>query len=171
MSDTANIGPVRKVLSSGLLAFGCLCIFFLDRVDIVMNASTSLEDPAYLMLDHPMFLRRGAVVAADMPEALRARYDGFHYVKVIRGLPGQEITLDEAGNPCIDGFECFPLLPKDGQPILPAIRPGVIPPDHYAVFGTSPDSLDSRYAAIGLIHKDDLIGRGIAVPWAPDWRK
>lgn len=171
MSGTPKIGIVRKCLSWCLLGFGCACIFFLDRVDIVMNASTSLEDPAYLMLEHPVFLRRGAVVAADMPDALRASYDGFHYVKVIRGLPGQEITLDQSGNPCIDGFECFPLFPKDGRPILPAIKPGMIPPDHYAVFGTSADSLDSRYAAIGLVHKDDLVGRGIALPWAPDWRK
>ena len=171
MSCATKIGPMRRVFGWCLLVFGGLCIFLLDRVDIVMNASTSLEDPAYLMLEHPVVLTKGAVIAAKMPDPLKAKYDGFHYVKVIRGLPGDEVTLDGAGNPCIEDFECFPLFRENGEPIAPAIKPGVIPADHFAVFGTSADSLDSRYDAIGLVHKDDLIGRGIALPWVPDWRK
>ncbi len=171
MKGAPKVRLLRKTLGWCLLAFGCLSIFFLDRVDIVMNASTSLEDPAYLMLEHPVALTKGAVIAAEMPEPLKAKFDGFQYVKVIRGLPGDEITLDGAGNPCINAFECFPLSRENGEPISPAIKPGVIPANHFAVFGTSDDSLDSRYAAIGLVHKDELIGRGIALPWVPDWRK
>lgn len=171
MSTRPQIGMVRRVLSWMLLTFGCLCIFCLDRVDIVMNASDSLEDPAFLMLEHPILLHKGAVVSARMPEPLRANFAEYHFVKMIGGMPGDTITYDPEGNPCVDDYACFPLYQQNGTPILPAIAAGVIPDDHYALFGTADKSLDSRYATIGLIHKDQLLGRGIAVPWAPDWRQ
>ncbi|WP_342075152.1 S26 family signal peptidase [Yoonia sp. SS1-5] len=170
MSAPHDIGLVRRIASWILLTFGCLCIYFLDHVDIVMNASDSLDEPAFLMLDTPILLHKGAVVSAQMPEPLQVKFSGYHFVKLIGGMPGDEITYDDQGNPCIDDDECFPLFEKDGAPILPAIAPGVIPEDHYALFGTADKSLDSRYATIGLIHADQLLGRGIAVLWAPDWR-
>mgnify|MGYP001796838768 CR=1 FL=1 len=170
MTNVRKITLVRKLLSSALLVCGCLCLFFLDRVDIVMNASKSLEAPAFLMLEHPVLLRRGAVISTNMPAPLRSKFEGLHYVKVIRGLPGERITMNGDGDPCIEDNECFPLLYAEGKAIAPSVRPGVIPEDHYAVFGSSADSVDSRYAAIGLIHRNAIIGRGVAVSWMPDWR-
>lgn len=169
MKPVQQITLPRKLLGWLLLTFGCLCIFFLDRTDIVMNASNSLEEPAYLMLEHPVLLSRGTVISAAMPEVLKAKFGDLHYVKRIGGLPGDEITLDAAGTPCI-GDHCYPPFLKDGQPIAPVMTAGVIPDDHYAVFGTSADSLDSRYAVIGLIHRDQLLGRGWAMPFMSDWR-
>lgn len=172
MSDVKKIGWVRKTFGAVLFGFGCCCLLVLDQVDIVMNASESLDEPAFLLIEHPVFLGKHAVVAAKMPDVLQPKFgDENLYVKRIGGIPGDVITLDHLGNPCIADFECFPLQIKNGKPISSAIPPGVIPADHFAVFGTSEDSLDSRYEAIGLIHKDDLVGRGVAVPWATDWRK
>jgi hypothetical protein len=163
-------GP-RKLLSGGLLTFGCLTLFMLDQTDIVMNASHSLDEPAYLMLEHPILLGHGTVVSAQMPDVLQAKFEGLHFVKRIGGLPGEEITRDEDGAPCVVGYACYPGLLENGIPIAPLLKPGIIPEGHYAVFGTSKDSLDSRYAVIGFISKDRLLGRGWPIPFMPDWRK
>lgn len=163
------IGPVRKVASYGLLAFGISCIFVLDQTDVVMNASRSLDEPAYLMLEHPFWLSRGTVVSAEMPEVLAAKFGDMHFVKRIGGLPGDVIWLDDAGTPCIEE-KCFPVFERNGLPVSSPIKPGVIPQGHYAVFGTSDDSLDSRYAVIGLIAEDELLGRGWPIMFASDWR-
>lgn len=171
VSDKPKIGLLRKCLSYGLLGFGVCCILVLDQVDIVMNGSDSLEEPAFLMIEHPVLLRHGALVSAKMPDAIAANFPDMHFVKRIGGLPGETITLDAEGNPCINGHECFPLFRENGRPISPGIKPGVIPDKYYAVFGTSANSLDSRYSAIGLVHEDDLLGRGVAVSFAPDWRQ
>ena len=90
----------RKTFSYGLIGIGCFSILVLDRTDIVMNATHSLHEPAFLMVDTPILLTRGSVVASEMPEVLK------------------ETALIEAG---------------------------FIPEGHYALFGTEPDSLDSRY--------------------------
>jgi type IV secretory pathway protease TraF len=173
MTDTATkpqIGIVRKVFGYALLGFGITCIMVLDQVDIVMNASHSLEEPAYLMVEHPVLLSHGTLVSATMPDALQASFGDYQFVKRIGGLPGDVITLNADGNPCIND-QCYPPFLKNDAPISPLIAPGVIPDQHYALFGTSHDSLDSRYQVIGLISEDQLIGRGWPMPFIADWRE
>jgi len=41
---------------------------------------------------------------------------------------------------------------------LEPIQPTVIPPGHYYVQGTSPDSFDSRYRSSGLVRAEQVIG-------------
>lgn len=168
--DKPRIGVARKIFGCALLAFGCSCLVVMDQVDIVMNASHSLDEPAYVMLEHPVLLTHGALVSAQMPDILQARFGDFHFVKRIGGLPGDVITLDGDGSPCVNNV-CYPPFIKDDAPISAPIAPGLIPEDHYALFGTSHDSLDSRYAVIGLITKDDLVGRGWPMPFMADWRE
>lgn len=159
----------RRLVGYGLIGFGCACILVLDRTDIVMNATHSLDEPAYLVVDTPIFLAEGALVAAEMPEVLADRFGEHLFVKRLGGLPGDLITLDEAGAPCVNGI-CYPIATKDGQPIGTPIRAGAIPEGHYALFGTAPESLDSRYMAIGLFSEEELRGRGWPLPFMPDWR-
>ena len=45
----------------------------------------------------------------------------------------------------------------DRRPLEP-IAPTVIPPGHYYVQGTSPDSFDSRYRASGLVRAEQVLG-------------
>ena len=160
----------RRAFGYGTLCFGIGCIFVLDQFNIIMNASKSLDEPAFIVFEHPIWLRRGAVVAAQMPPVLQEKFGEYQYVKRIGGLPGDEITLDADGNPCVAN-QCYPLWTKDGDPVAPVIATGVIPEGHYALFGTSADSLDSRYGVIGLIAADQLIGRGWPLPMMADFRE
>ena len=50
----------------------------------------------------------------------------------------------------------------DGHPLEP-IAATRIPPGHYFVSGTSPDSFDSRYRASGLVRAEQILGR--VEPW------
>ncbi|WP_299751888.1 S26 family signal peptidase [uncultured Tateyamaria sp.] len=169
-SSRPKIGRARKAFGVGTLFFGISCLFVLNQFDIVLNASRSLEEPAYLMYERPVLLSYGVVVSAQMPDVLHSHFGEYQFVKRIGGMPGDEITLDADGNPCVNDI-CYPLWVKDDAPIAPVVTAGIIPPDHYAVFGTAPDSLDSRYDIIGLISKDRLIGRGWPLPFMADWRE
>ena len=55
---------------------------------------------------------------------------------------------------------------RDGRP-LERIAPGVIPPDRYFVFAEHADSHDSRYAEVGLVPRDRILGRAMALPDIP----
>ena len=44
---------------------------------------------------------------------------------------------------------------------------GVIPPDHYYVHADHVDSHDSRYAEIGLVPRERIRGRALALPDIP----
>lgn len=169
LRQTPTISRARKAFGYGTLMFGVGCIFVLDQFDIVMNASRSLEEPAYFMFERPVFLTYGAVVSARMPEVLQSRFGDYQFVKRIGGMPGDAITLDADGNPCVNGH-CYPAWSRNGVPISPPITPGIIPEGHYALFGTSEDSLDSRYAVIGLIPEHDLLGRGWPMSFMSDYR-
>jgi len=168
-TDEKRPSFLRKFFGFSLIGFGCFSILVLDRTDIVMNATHSLKEPAFLMVDTPILLSRGSVVSSEMPDVLKATYGDFRFVKRIGGMPGDEIVMNASGVPCILEA-CFPPFLKDGEPVGALIKPGVIPDGHYALFGTEPDSLDSRYAAIGFIAHDELVGRGWPLPMMPDWR-
>lgn len=162
---------MNRCLKRGLglfaVMFGCSAMFTLHKADLVLNATDSMIDDAYLVYEWPLVLRRGAVVSSDMPSVLAPKFGDFQFVKVIRGVPGDTIVVDEDGTVCVAGYCADPVL-KDGKPWGPAISSGVIPADHYAVFGTSEDSLDSRYDVIGLIPAKTIRGTGFAIPF-PKW--
>ena len=54
----------------------------------------------------------------------------------------------------------------DGRP-LEAIAPGTIPPGHFYLHADHADSHDSRYAEIGLVPRERILGRAIAMPNLP----
>lgn len=158
---------LRRGLGVFCVAFGCSAMFTLHKADVVINATDSLSDNAYLIYDWPLVLRRGVVISADMPRVLAVKFGEFQYVKVIRGVPGDAIVVAEDGTVCVADYCAEPLM-RDGKAWAPSISGGIIPPDHYAVFGTSPESLDSRYGVIGLISVSTIQGAGFAIPF-PDW--
>jgi len=149
------------------IAFGGSALFTLAKADIILNATDSLRSNAFVVYDWPLVLRRGAVIAADMPPVLADDFGEHAYVKVIRGLPGDEIVVLDDGVTCVAGY-CAPPLIKDGAAWAPAIAPMVIPEGKYAVFGTSENSLDSRYDVIGLIPEETIHAAGFSVPF-PQW--
>lgn len=158
---------LRKLFGLSLIAFGFGTFFVMDQATLVFNVSESMPENAYLMFERPSMVRRGAVTAFDMPPVLEDKFKDALYVKVVVGLPGDVIRKDEAGSPCING-KCFPLQVIEGGLFADAIPEGRIPPEHYAVFGTADDSLDSRYKMIGLMPAAAFRGTGFAIP-LPHW--
>ena len=90
------------------------------------------------------------------------------YLKTVRGLPGAVVTVDVDRTVRIDGAPVARAKSRalDGRP-LQAIRPGVIPEGHYYVHAGHRDSHDSRYAEIGLVPRDRILGRAVALPDIP----
>jgi len=87
---------------------------------------------------------------------------GTTFVKILAGVPGDVVRAVDEGcikyrvNRTIIG--CAKPRTHDGKVLL--LGPvGEIPRGRYAVRGTHPDSLDSRYAAVGWIRRGQIIGR------------
>jgi conjugal transfer pilin signal peptidase TrbI len=86
-------------------------------------------------------------------------YTGKRLLKVAKGCPGDRIERVER-IVYINGWyagEAVPAL-EDGT-IMPVVESGVVPPDHYYVWASHPESFDSRYQVFGFVHKDHVIGR------------
>ncbi len=90
------------------------------------------------------------------------------YLKTVRGLPGDVVTVDDDRTVRLDGAPVARAKSHalDGRP-LEAIRPSLIPEGHYYVHGDHADSHDSRYAEIGLVPRERILGRAIAMPDLP----
>ena len=148
-----------------LAAFAVLAGLFLFAASRVhVNASWSDDAWGYVLL--PMGEPRvGDVVIFDPPEALGAPAP---YLKRVLGMPGDSVSVDSEGFVSIGGraagrAKAFAL---DGRP-LDAVEPGVIPPGRYYLHGDHVDSHDSRYAEIGLVPRDRILGRALALPDLP----
>ncbi|MEP2780815.1 MAG: S26 family signal peptidase [Pseudoruegeria sp.] len=159
----------RKIFGGVLVGLGLTAIYVLDRATIIFNVTTSLPENAFVVFDPPVPLVRGSIMAFQQPEALEDLFGDGLFVKRLVGKPGDEIIHREDGTPCIKN-NCFPLETDSDGPRLKGLDAGVIPQDHFAVFGDSHDSLDSRYAMIGLVRRESLIGSGFAIP-LPHWKE
>ncbi len=85
-------------------------------------------------------------------------------VKIVKGIAGDVITIANRFVLLNDEI-IFYAKPhaRDGRP-LTIIAEQTIPPDYYFLIGTHRDSYDSRYAEIGLIHKDKISARVWPLP-------
>ena len=84
-----------------------------------------------------------------------------YYIKRIIGLPGETIQIDDEGNIYIDGEvlqEHYGLerIQNPGS----AREPITLGEDEYFVLGDNRNnSEDSRFTQVGVIHRDDIVGR------------
>ena len=147
---------------AGFVVVAGLFLVLMSRVHV--NASWSDDAWGYLLL--PLGSpQRGDVVIFDPPDALGAAAP---YLKTVRGLPGTVVGVDEKVWVSLDGervgrAKAFAL---DGRPLVP-IAPARIPPGHYYLHAGHPDSHDSRYAEIGLVPRERILGRAVALPDLP----
>ena len=129
-----------------------------------VNASWSDDAWGYLVLPlaEPAI---GDTVLFEPPDSVGSRVP---YLKTVRGLPGVVVTVDADRIVRIDGVAMGRAKEQalDGRP-LEAVRPGVIPEGRYYVHADHRDSHDSRYAEIGLVSRDRILGRAIALPDIP----
>ena len=134
-----------------------------DHHAILINASESLATWA-LLVETGRFPARGDYVVFDPGrDPLVIRHFGQHpkpFAKIAYGVPGDVISRDGA-RMLVNGTEVSLLKPltRQGEQLLPGPI-GRVPAG--CIFAGTPhkDGFDSRYAAIGFICRDRLIGTG-----------
>jgi len=149
------------VLTIWAFAYTRLFIDPRPRVPVLFNWTASLPyRVAWLQSgEHP--LRRGEFVIFTFAGEAGTTYPGLNgqpFFKVVRGLPGDVVTLS-GRTVSVNGVVVGTAKAQafDRRPLEP-IAPTVIPPGHYYVQGTGPDSFDSRYRSSGLVRAEQVLG-------------
>ncbi|MDE0029367.1 MAG: S26 family signal peptidase [Deltaproteobacteria bacterium] len=157
----------RKRRGNRLLAWAvALTLVWLALASRVhVNASWSDGAWGYLMLPLPGAPGRGESVVFEPLEAVGSPVP---YLKTVHGLPGDRVEVDGNRRVRVNGkvLGIAKTHARDGRP-LKITRPGVIPPDRYYVHADHADSHDSRYAEIGLVAREQILGRALALPDIP----
>ena len=154
----------RRVVLAAMTALAALWLAAASRVHV--NASWS--DEAWGYAAFPLFGEApeiGDRVLFDPPDSVGSRVP---YLKTVRGVPGMRIEVGEEGTVFLDGVSAGRAKAHalGGRP-LRAIEPGAVPPDHYYLHADHADSHDSRYAEIGLVPRERILGRAVAMPDVP----
>ena len=131
------------------------------RVPVLFNWTPSLPYSVALVQYGPHTLQRGDYVVFAFAGEAQSAYPGLHgqpFFKIVRGMPGDVVTV-EGRVVAINGEFVGQAKAHtyDRRPLEP-IAATVIPPGHYYVQGTSPDSFDSRYRASGLVRAEQVLG-------------
>lgn len=156
----------RIILGATCFTLGCTVFHFAQNGVVVLNGSHSLPQNAFLMDSSITKPIRGAYASFDPPVSVEKFFTDLVFVKKIVGLEGDAViaTNDEV---CV-ATRCFSIDPeKRAEGFLP-LESGVIPDGFFFASGVSDDSLDSRYAIIGLIPVDTIKAIGVGTPF-PHW--
>ena len=151
----------------GIWGFAYLRLFAdpTPRVPVLFNWTGSLPcHVAWLQIGsdgRSRALQRGDYIVFAFDGEAQTTYPGLRrqpFFKIVRGLPGDRVTV--TGRIVLVNGEAVGVAKThtfDRRPLEP-IAEVVIPPGHYYVQGTSPDSFDSRYRASGLVRADQVLG-------------
>lgn len=152
------------IVMSGALLLASVVFGSLALGDVVFNGSSSLPHAGYFMYRTTAILPRGSYVHFPAPDGVAEPYRDLSFVKRVVGVPGDLVQSDEA-QVCINGH-CRALLPAMITKGYKPLGAGPIPDGFIAVLGDAENSLDSRYATIGLIARDQInaVGFPIAIP-------
>lgn len=105
--------------------------------------------------------RRGEAIVF-IPPPNRFYPEALKFTKIARALPGDVISRDAADRRVfVNGQYVGELQTTSSRGDLPPGPVGVVPPHHYWVWTPHPLSLDSRYADIGYIPRDRVLGRAV----------
>jgi len=144
------------------------------------NYTDSLPEHVYLTIKgNKTNFRRGDRVAFEFPtEHPYSPYrKGAHFLKLVAGTEGDLVKVDAESNVWIiykeEIFDFDPDHPlfgnghymgkakhfsRKGKPLV-ATEGGIIPPGYIYVTAPHPDSLDSRYAMLGLLSLEYVTGK------------
>ena len=150
----------------GLAVMAALAgLWLLAASRVHVNASWSDGAWGYLAVPLLGAPRIGDAVLFGPPDALDARVP---YLKTVRGLPGMAVDVDADRRVTVGGVVLGIAKPRalNGR-VLDSIAPGMIPAGHYYLHGDHVDSHDSRYAEIGLVPRDRITARAVALPDIP----
>ena len=121
--------------------------------------------PSFVLVVRGAAVSVGDLAAYRYPGATIGDYHAgdpmIHWV--IAGA-GSTITVADHRAVFVDGKPVGVAKPATyrGQ-ALEAVRPKLIPKEHFYVMGTDSNSLDSRYEHAGLVRRGDFIGRAIVL--------
>lgn len=147
------------------------------RVDV--NYTNSLPDHVFITIKGwTSGIQYGDYIAYRFPNEspISPFRKGDHMVKIVLGKPGDEIKINDqrqvriirAGT--LESTTDIPdflggvnagiskTVSRAGKRLEP-ISAGIIPEGRFYAYAPHADSLDSRYALVGLIGTDDIIGR------------
>ena len=167
MRDDTNIvrnepGRVNRVL---VWAVAAALVWLALASRVYVNASWSDGAWGYVLLPLVGAPERGQAVVFDPPEVVGSPVP---YLKTVRGLPGDVVVVDRDRRVRVNGkvLGVAKTHARDGRP-LKGTRPGMIPPGRFYVHADHADSHDSRYAEIGLVARERIRGRALALPDIP----
>lgn len=163
-----KLTPRRKMLIFGCSAISAVILLGLSQGTLVMNGSKSLPDNGYFMLRWPKLVSKGSYVAFETPEPFQGVFGDFVFVKKVFAVGGEVIEVHD-DKVCVEQI-CFPISDSAANKGLKLNQATIVPEGRLAVYGTADDSLDSRYAQIGFLAKEDVIASGYPVP-VPHWEK
>ena len=132
---------------------------------VYVNASWSDGAWGYLVLPLTGAPQRGDAVVFDPPEDAGSPVP---YLKTVRGVPGDRVEVDGGRRVSVNGavLSIAKTHARDGRKLDMAAT-GTIPPGRYYVHADHADSHDSRYAEIGLVPRERIHGRALALPDIP----
>lgn len=111
------------------------------------NLSHSLPGRMFIGTTWTFTPKRGDMVSFDHPKF------GAPIAKIVVGVAGDRVETYN-GHVYVNGTDRGCVLdksPRSGKPLTP-IQPCIIPDGYIYVWAPHPESFDSRYADIGLIH-------------------
>lgn len=143
------------------VGLAAIAVWFHAHYAFGLNASPSLPHRLFLIHKGEM-PGRGDFVAFRW--AGGGPYPaGVTFIKVLAGVPGDEVTRDREGFHVNGAAVGVPKpVSRQGQALEPGPT-GRIPEGRYYVQAGHPDSLDSRYRLTGWIHASQIIGRARAL--------
>ena len=133
---------------------------------LMINATDSLPNWAFLV-ESGRFPERGDyVVFHPGHDEVTTKYFGTQpsaFAKIAYGIPGDEVTRD-GNDVLVNGERIAQLKPltKRGDP-LAAGPTGIVPRGCVFAATHHKDGFDSRYAHIGFVCRDRLVGTGQAI--------
>jgi len=125
------------------------------------NLTRSLPGQLYLVVKNAE-ISKGHLVAFKWHGG--AHYpEGVTFIKIVNGVPGDQVNVREREVYVNDERVGVAELTSKRGDSLAVTRPGEIPVGEIFVATSSPQSLDSRYALVGLIKKNEVIGRAYEI--------
>lgn len=178
MKNTKLNGVLKEILSTGLYLLVVLLATYLLIVYVIQRTAVNGESMEPTLHDGDNLFVDKITYQFNDPERFDVIVFPFqyqedtYYIKRIIGLPGETVQIDTNGTIYIDGEV---LLENYGKEVISADKIGlaaepiILGEDEYFVLGDNRnDSFDSRYAQVGNIQRDDIIGRAWLRIWPLD---
>lgn len=155
---------IRRALFLGLVFLG-LWLGIRDitgRYGFAINLTQSLPNWAFITDRQDKDLHRGDLVEFIPPPT--PYYPAqIHFVKRVAGVAGDRVEARGRRFYVAGQFVGLAKIRSKTGKIAVLGPVGTIPPGQYFVVGENVDSLDSRYAMIGWIGADHVIGKAVPV--------